>query len=95
MKHLKSFILGMLAIILFIPIVEQLCEIVVTFMEYIKGLVSKPVLKLNKELMELQNETQQVDTVAMGFQYNGDEEYYDDFDDDFEDRNQNKTKLGF
>ena len=97
MKQLKSFILGILTIILFIPIIEQICEIVVTGLEYIKGLTSKSVLKINKDLQELQVDLQKVDDgVAMGFQYNGDDEYdYDEFDDDFEDKKNNKIKIGF
>ena len=81
MKNLKSFILGMLTILLFIPIVEQLCEIIVTFMEYVKGLVSRPVLKLSKELMELQAETQPIDTQAIGFSYTPQEDNDDYFED--------------
>lgn len=80
--------LGALSILIFVPIIEQLCEVIMTALEYVKGLISKSVLKINKELLDLQAEQEPISTQCIGFQYNGDEE---EFDDDFED----KIKLGF
>jgi hypothetical protein len=80
--------------LLFIPIVESLAEIICTGLEYFKGLVSKPVLKINKDLQELQAEISPIDTVAMGFQHYDESEYYDE-DDDYEDKKTNKVKCGF
>lgn len=93
MKSLKSFALGMATILLFIPIAESLCEIICTGMEYIKGLVSKPVLKMNKELIELQAEQEPIETHCIGFEYNPKQEYYeDDYEEDFKVR---KSTIGF
>jgi hypothetical protein len=85
----------MLTILLFIPLVEQLCEVIVTSLEYVKGLVSKPVLKVNKELLDLQAQQEEISTQAMGFVYNGDDEYDYIEDDDFEDKKKSKIKMGF
>lgn len=68
MRDIKIFILGILSILLLIPIIESISEIICTFLEYPKGLASKKVLKLNKELLKLQSETEEIDTVAIGFQ---------------------------
>jgi len=87
----------MLTILLFIPIVESVSETICTGMEYVKGVVSKPVLKLSKELQELQTDLKKTDEgFAVGFQYHGDEEdFYDDDDDYFDDKKKSKSKCGF
>lgn len=82
-KSLLSYILGGLTVLLFIPVVEQISEIVITYLEEIKGKVSKRVLKINKELMDIQAEQEPVSTQCIGFTYNGDEEDDDDY---FEDK---------
>jgi hypothetical protein len=82
MKQLKAFILGMVSIILFIPVLESICEIICTGLEYIKGLVTIPILKMNKGIQELQVDLEKVDDgTAIGFQYYEEEEYDDDFED--------------
>lgn len=95
MKNIKIFMLGMISIILFIPIIESLAEIICTFLEYIKGLATKPVLKISKDIVDLQAEQEPVSTQCMGFEYNEPEYFEFDDDDDYEDKANNKVKCGF
>lgn len=77
-KYIIAFILGILSSMLFIPLIEELANILLTWMEYFKILPSKLVLKGNKELSELQNsEDEKQDTYAIGFQYNPEENEYE------------------
>lgn len=81
-KTLMAFILGMLSYMLLIPVIEELANVLLSWLEYFKILPSKLVLKGNKELKELQEEDGiESETYAIGFQYNQKE----DFDDEYED----------
>lgn len=91
MKNLKYFILGIIFYIAAIPIIESVAEIITTGLEYFKGVVSKPVLKINKDLLKLQVDLEKHDeAVCMGFDIKSSEDYEDD--DDFEDKKQSKKK---
>lgn len=84
MKNIKYFIFGILFYIC-IPILESITEIIITFLEVLKGKATIPVLKMNKYIAELQVDLEKHDEgMCIGFQA-PDEEYYDD-DDDFEDK---------
>lgn len=76
---LFAFILGILAYICFIPFIEELTNVLLFWIEYLKILPSKLVLKGNKELKELQDDDEKSETCAIGFQYNPSD--YDEFDD--------------
>jgi hypothetical protein len=89
MKQLKYFILGIVFYVAAIPIIESLAESAVTALELLKGYVSKPVLKLNKQIQELQAEIEPIDTHVMGFDITTSEDYDED---DFEDKKRNKRK---
>lgn len=52
-----------------VPIIEEIVNIVLAWMEYFKILPSKLVLKGNNELADLQSETQEHNTYAIGFDY--------------------------
>lgn len=79
---LFAFILGILAYICFIPVIEELTNVLLSWIEYLKILPSKLVLKGNKKLVELQGEEDmESEACAIGFQYNQKE----DFDDEYED----------
>jgi hypothetical protein len=95
MRQLKIFVLGILFYILAIPIIESVSEIITTFLEIPKGKVSIPVLKISKEISELQIDLQkQDDSVAIGFRHEPEhDECYDD--DYFDDKKKNAIKLGF
>ena len=79
---MKKFIYGVLFGFCLIPILDELINLIVSLFELPKATITKKILKENKIIAELQVDTQPIDTVAMGFQYNGvEEEYYDDFED--------------
>ena len=91
---MKKFILGMLSVIVFIPLAESIAEILCVLLEIPKGKLSASVLKINKQLQELQADQEAIDTQCIGFEYSPEEEYYEeDDDDDFEDKS--KIKVGF
>lgn len=78
-KTIIAFLLGLLSYMLFIPIIEELSNVILSWIEYLKILPSKLVLKGNKELKELQDDDGKSETYAIGFQYNPSD--YDEFDD--------------
>lgn len=80
MKKIIIFIFGMLTTLAFIPIIESLVEIVLCSLEPLKAKSTKKVLKINKEINELQSELEPIDTQAIGFEIPSDEEYYDEED---------------
>lgn len=76
MKQLKYFLLGIVFYILAIPVFESLAESAVTALELLKGYVSKPVLKLNKDIQELQTDLEKHDeAVCVGFDIKSSEDY--------------------
>lgn len=80
-KALLSYILGACTIVIFLPIVEEIVNVILSWIEYLKILPGKLVIKGNAELQELQSnsETEEVDTCAIGFPYEPKtEEYYDE-----------------
>lgn len=84
MKQLKYFISGILFYIIVIPVIESIGEILTTLLEIPKGKASAPVLKINKELQELQVDLEKHDdAVCMGFDITTSDDYYED-EDDFE-----------
>ena len=70
-KTLLSYILGACTIVIFLPIVEELVNVILSWVEYLKIIPSKLVLKGNAELQEIQNESGEMDsdTCAIGFHY--------------------------
>lgn len=80
-KTLLSYILGACTIVIFLPIVEEIVNVILSWIEYLKILPGKLVIKGNAELQELQSnsETEEVDTCAIWFHYEPEtEDYYDD-----------------
>lgn len=80
-KTLLSYILGACTIVIFLPIVEELVNVILSWIEYLKIIPSKLVLKGNAELQELQSDSdvESTDTCAIGFHYEPKtEEYYDE-----------------
>lgn len=82
-KTLLSYILGACTIIVFLPIMEELVNVILSWIEYLKIIPSKLVLKGNAELQEIQNESEETDpdTCAIGFHYvpeDNEDDYYDD-----------------
>ena len=92
MKNIKAFILGITTVIVIIPIVESVVDALCTGIEYFKGKFTISVLKLNKEIIDLQSAQEEVSTQCVGFEMSAKEEdeYYDDEEDCT-----NKSKFGF
>lgn len=84
-KTTMAFILGILSYILFIPVIEEFTNVLLSWIEYFKILPSKLVLKGNKQIKELQDEDEEneSESCAIGFQYSPQEE--DIYDDEYED----------
>lgn len=75
-KNTITYIIGILTGLILIPILEELLNVVLTWIEYLKIKPSILVSKGNKELLELQNDGES-ETSVIGFQYTPepDEEY--------------------
>ena len=80
-KNVWFYILGLLSGILFIPVIEEFINVI---MSWIQVLILKPtekVLKGNKELEKYQEPEEYQQTNCIGFQIPSDDEYYCDEDD--------------
>lgn len=81
-NNLLTFILGIISYICLIPIIEELTNVLLSWIEYLKIRPGKLVIKGNNELKELQGEDDtESETCAIGFQYNP-KEYMDDEDEE-------------
>ena len=81
-KNVWFYILGLLSGILFIPVIEEFINVI---MSWIQVLILKPtekVLKGNKELEKYQDSEEYQQTNCIGFQIPSDDEYYCDEDDE-------------
>ena len=78
-KNVWFYILGLLSGMLFIPVIEECINVI---MSWIQVLILKPtekVLKGNKELEKYQEPEEYQQTNCIGFQIpSNDEEYYED-----------------
>ena len=90
MEKLKIYILGMITALVALPIVDEIVEIICGFLEILKGISTKKVLKINKEIMDLQEQLEPANTNCIGFETHNTE--YED--DDWED-NKVKNRIGF
>ena len=90
MEKLKIYILGMITALVALPIVDEIVEIICSFLEILKGISTKQVLKINKDIMDLQEQLEPVNTNCIGFEIPNTE--YED--DDWED-NKVKNRIGF
>ena len=90
MEKLKIYILGMVTALVALPIINEIVEIIYSFLEILKGTSTKKVLKIHKEIMDLQEQLEPVNTNCIGFE-TPNTEYYDD---DWED-NKLKNRIGF
>ena len=81
-KNVWFYILGLLSGILFIPVIEEFINVI---MSWIQVLILKPtekVLKGNKELEKYQESEEYQQTNCIGFQIQSEDEYYCDEDDE-------------
>ena len=75
-KNVWFYILGLLSGILFIPVIEEFINVI---MSWIQVLILKPtekVLKGNKELEKYQEPEEYQQTNCIGFQIRSEDEYY-------------------
>lgn len=89
MSKLKCYILGITTIIIAIPIMEEFTDIVCGYLEILKGKNTKKVLKINKEIEDLQIQLEPINTNCIGFEVPNQEEYEDD------EWEEDKNKIGF
>ena len=81
-KNVWFYILGLLSGMLFIPVIEEFIDVI---MSWIQVLILKPtemVLKGNKELEKYQEPEEYQQTNCIGFQIQSEDEYYCDEDDE-------------
>ena len=85
---LLIFICGILFIVGFLPIFENIVEVICLFVERTKGKLSKDISIVNKEISELNEAEEPICTNAIGFEVPTESEYFDCDD-------KNKRKVGF
>lgn len=90
MEKLKIYILGMITTLVALPIIDEVVEIICSFLEILKGISTKKVLKINKDIMDLQEQLEPVNTSCIGFEAPN-TQYYDD---DWE-NSKVKNRIGF
>lgn len=90
MEKLNIYILGMITALVAFPIIDEVVEIICSFLEILKGISTKKVLRINKDIMDLQEQLEPVNTNCIGFEAPNTEHYYDDWEDD-----KVKNRIGF
>ena len=90
MEKLKIYILGMITTLVALPIINEVVEIICSFLEILKGISTKKVLRINKEIMDLQEKLEPVNTNCIGFETPNTEYEDDDWEDD-----KIKNRIGF
>lgn len=89
MKRLTAYILGMITVITFVPILESITEVGCSYLEILKTSPMKKILIANNEIADLQAKLEPVSTNCIGFVHNGDNDE-DDYEED-----KVKNKIGF
>ena len=89
MEKLKIYILGMITTLVALPIIDEVVEIICSFLEILKGISTKKVLKINKDIMDLQEQLEPVNTSCIGFEAPNTQHYDDDWE-----NNKVKNRIG-
>ena len=80
-KGAKHYILGILTGLLFIPVIEEFINVIISWIQVLLLQPTKIVLEGNKEINEMQADEEYQQTNCIGFQIpSNDEEYYCDED---------------
>ena len=79
-KNVWFYILGILSGILFIPVIEEFINVIISWIQVLLLKPTKIVLEGNKEIKELQGDEEYQQTSCIGFQIPSDDEYYCDED---------------
>ena len=90
MEKLKIYILGMITALVALPIINEVVEIICSFLEILKGISTKKVLRINKDIMDLQEQLEPVNTNCIGFEAPNTEYYDNDWEND-----KIKNRIGF
>ena len=90
MEKLKIYILGMITTLVALPIIDEVVEIICSFLEILKGISTKKVLRINKDIMDLQEQLEPVNTNCIGFEAPNTEYYDNDWEND-----KIKNRIGF
>ena len=77
-NNIWFYIFGLLSGLLFIPIIEEFINVIMSWIQVLLLTPSKKVVKGNKDIADMQQEDECQQTNCIGFQYNGDGEYYED-----------------
>ena len=81
-KGAKHYILGILTGLLFIPVIEEFINVIISWIQVLLLKPTKIVLEGNKEINELQGDEEYQQNNCIGFQISSDDEYYCDEDDE-------------
>ena len=81
-KGAKHYILGILTGLLFIPVIEEFINVIMSWIQVLLLKPTKIVLEGNKEINELQGDEEYQQTNCIGFQIPSEDEYYFDEDDE-------------
>ena len=92
MKRLTAYILGMITVITFIPIIESVTELICAWIEVGKTSPIKKTLVANNEIQDLQAKLEPVCTQAIGFSMPSTSYEDDEWE---EDKAKVKNKIGF
>ena len=78
-KNVWFYILGILTGLLFIPVIEEFINVIISWIQVLLLQPTKIVLEGNKEINEMQADEEYQQTNCIGFQIpSNDEEYYED-----------------
>ena len=78
-KNVWFYILGILTGLLFIPVIEEFINVIISWIQVLLLKPTKIVLEGNKEINEIQADEEYQQTNCIGFQIpSNDEEYYED-----------------
>ena len=78
-KNVWFHILGVLTGLLFIPVIEEFINVIISWIQVLLLQPTKIVLEGNKEINEMQADEEYQQTNCIGFQIpSNDEEYYED-----------------
>ena len=80
-KNVWFYILGTLSGLLFIPIIEEFINVIMSWIQVLLLKPTKKVLKGNKELEKYQEPEQDEQSNCIGFEIPNENEYYYDDDD--------------
>ena len=81
-KNCLIYIVGILTSIMFIPIINDVTDVICNKLECIKGMQNLKITKINNDIMDAQNqnEEQQGCTNAIGFDVPNEDDYKEESD---------------